>query len=80
MPTDRYTKIVLTVIAVALAANALEKVVRPTLAQDRPQAQTVWITGVNPDVLFHVSLDKLTGNVPVSVENVSRPILVRNVP
>ena len=30
MPNDRYTKIVLTVIAVALAVNALEKLIQPT--------------------------------------------------
>ena len=38
MPNDRYTKIVLTVIAVALAVNALEKLIQPTRAENQAQA------------------------------------------
>ncbi len=63
MPNDRYTKIVLTVIAVALAVNALEKLIQPTRAEN--QAQAVWIAGINPDVLLRVSIQSVGGPIPV---------------
>lgn len=72
---DRYTKLVLTVIALALLANVMQMAVRPSSAEG-PTA--VWITGINPGVVVPVGLDTVKGNVPVIIQGTAHSIPVHS--
>ena len=66
MKTDLYTKIVLTIIAVALSANLVKGLITPAKADDRKMV----VLPVNPDGTINVNIKKISETMDVKVVDV----------
>ncbi|WP_183554898.1 hypothetical protein [Mucilaginibacter sp. AK015] len=68
MKTDLYTKIVLTIIAVALTLNLVKSSITPAMA-DTKKYVTV---PVNADGSINVNINKVNESMDVNIKNVDR--------
>lgn len=68
MKTDLYTKIVLTIIAVALSANLIKEMITPVKADDRKMVSIP----VNPDGTINVNVKKINETMEVKVVDFDR--------
>ena len=66
MKTDLYTKVILTIIALALSANVIKGLITPAMADDRKFATVP----VNTDGSINVKLVKGSGTIDVNIESV----------
>ena len=74
MEIDRYTKVVLTVIAAALVANVVQDYVLPAQAQ-RQGTLDVWVKGGSVKVDGTVDVDgKVAIKGPVTVTEILQPV------
>ena len=68
MKTDLYTKIILTIIAVALTVNLFKATITPAMADNKK-----FVTlPVNPDGSINVNINKVNETMDVNIKNVDR--------
>ncbi|RWY55507.1 hypothetical protein [Mucilaginibacter gilvus] len=68
MKTDLYTKIILTVIAVALTLNLLKGSITPAMADTKKLVSIP----VNPDGSINVNINKVNETMDVNIKSVDR--------
>lgn len=68
MKTDLYTKVILTIIAVALTANLVKSSITPAMADTRKYVTLP----VNPDGSINVNINKVNESMDVNIKNVDR--------
>jgi len=80
MKTDLYTKIILTIIAVALTVNLFKGSITPAMADSKKYVTLP----TNPDGSINVNINKMNETMDVNIKNVDRgafyyvtPILVK---
>lgn len=68
MKTDLYTKIILTIIAVALTINLVKNSITPAMADNKKYASIP----LNADGSLNVHISKTDGPMEVNIKNVDR--------
>lgn len=68
MKTDLYTKVILTIIAVALTLNLLKGSISPAMADTKKYVTLP----VNPDGSINVNINKVNESMDVNIKSVER--------
>lgn len=68
MKTDLYTKIILTIIAVALTLNLVKSSITPAMADSKKYVTLP----ANPDGSINVNISKMPESMDVNIKNVDR--------
>jgi hypothetical protein len=71
MKTDLYTKIILTIIAIALTVNLFKATITPAMADGKKYVTIP----VNPDGSINVNINKMNETMDVNIKNVERGAL-----
>jgi hypothetical protein len=71
MKTDLYTKVILTIIAVALTLNLIKSSITPAMADNKKYVTLP----VNPDGSINVNINKMNETMDVNIKNVERGAL-----
>lgn len=68
MKTDLYTKVILTIIAIALTLNLVKSSITPAMADGKKYVTLP----VNPDGSINVNINKINETMDVNIKNVDR--------